>query len=158
MMTRSQQEAVNRLSRWKVGALFMEAGTGKTRVAMELINHIEDIGLVVWLGPLATIRGEKSSVQAEFDKWGGLRYPVVFCGVESISASERIYLELQAKVEESKNVFMVVDESLKIKNFEAIRTRRIIELGMDADEVLRLKQITGLAEAFKDEDFSKSWE
>lgn len=32
------------------------------------------------------------------------------------------------------------------------------ELGMDADEVLRLKQITGLAEAFKDEDFSKSWE
>ena len=31
------------------------------------------------------------------------------------------------------------------------------ELGMDADEVLRLKQITGLAEAFKDEDFSKSW-
>ena len=28
---------------------------------------------------------------------------------------------------------------------------------MDADEVLRLKQITGLAEAFKDEEFSKSW-
>ena len=33
-----------------------------------------------------------------------------------------------------------------------------LELGMDADEVLRLKQITGLAEAFKDENFSKSWE
>lgn len=33
-----------------------------------------------------------------------------------------------------------------------------LELGMDADEVLRLKQITGLAEAFKDEEFSKSWE
>lgn len=32
-----------------------------------------------------------------------------------------------------------------------------LELGMDADEVLRLKQITGLAEAFKDESFSKSW-
>ena len=32
-----------------------------------------------------------------------------------------------------------------------------LELGMDADEVLRLKQITGLAEAFKDEEFSKSW-
>lgn len=31
------------------------------------------------------------------------------------------------------------------------------ELGMDADEVLRLKQITGLAEAFKNEEFSKSW-
>lgn len=33
-----------------------------------------------------------------------------------------------------------------------------MELGMDADEVLRLKQITGLAEAFRDEDFSESWE
>lgn len=32
------------------------------------------------------------------------------------------------------------------------------ELGMDADEVLRLKQITGLAELFKDEEFSKAWE
>lgn len=32
------------------------------------------------------------------------------------------------------------------------------ELGMDPDEVLRLKQITGLAEAFEDREFSKSWE
>jgi hypothetical protein len=32
------------------------------------------------------------------------------------------------------------------------------ELGMDADEVLRLKQITGLAEAFADKEFSRSWE
>lgn len=32
------------------------------------------------------------------------------------------------------------------------------ELGMDPDEVLRLCQITGLAEAFKDEQFSEAWE
>lgn len=31
-------------------------------------------------------------------------------------------------------------------------------LGMDADEVLRLKQITGLAALFSDNEFSKSWE
>ena len=31
-------------------------------------------------------------------------------------------------------------------------------LGMDQDEILRLKQITGLAEAFKDHEFSRSWE
>ena len=31
-------------------------------------------------------------------------------------------------------------------------------IGMSADELLRLKQITGLANLFKDEDFSKSWE
>lgn len=33
-----------------------------------------------------------------------------------------------------------------------------IELGMDPDEVLRLTQITGLAEMFKDHEFSKAWE
>ncbi|REK68025.1 MAG: hypothetical protein C6P35_03385 [Cohnella sp.] len=32
------------------------------------------------------------------------------------------------------------------------------ELGMDADEVLRLKQITGLAEMFADREFSAAWE
>ena len=31
-------------------------------------------------------------------------------------------------------------------------------IGMDADELLRLKQITGLAALFKDREFSKSWE
>lgn len=31
-------------------------------------------------------------------------------------------------------------------------------LGMSADEVLRLKQITGLAALFKDDEFSRAWE
>jgi ParB-like chromosome segregation protein Spo0J len=32
------------------------------------------------------------------------------------------------------------------------------ELGMDPDEVLRLKQISGLAELFSDREFSEAWE
>jgi ParB-like chromosome segregation protein Spo0J len=31
-------------------------------------------------------------------------------------------------------------------------------IGMDKDELLRLKQITGLADLFKDKEFSNSWE
>ena len=31
-------------------------------------------------------------------------------------------------------------------------------IGMDLDEILRLKQITGLAALFSDKEFSKSWE
>lgn len=31
-------------------------------------------------------------------------------------------------------------------------------LGMDADEILRLKQITGLADLYKDKGFSSAWE
>lgn len=45
---------------------------------------------------------------------------------------------------------------LKKRNWSEIRIGK--ELGMDEDEILRLCQISGLAEAFENEDFSKAWE
>lgn len=45
---------------------------------------------------------------------------------------------------------------LKRRNWSDERIGK--ELGMDPDEVLRLCQITGLAEAFSDKDFSEAWE
>lgn len=46
--------------------------------------------------------------------------------------------------------------ALKRRNWSDEKIGR--ELGMDADEVLRLAQTTGLAEAFKDRAFSLAWE
>lgn len=46
--------------------------------------------------------------------------------------------------------------ALKRRNWSDAKIGR--ELGMDPDEVLRLAQITGLAEAFKDREFSLAWE
>lgn len=45
---------------------------------------------------------------------------------------------------------------LKRRNWTDERISR--ELGMDQDEILRLCQITGLADLFSDSDFSKSWD
>lgn len=45
---------------------------------------------------------------------------------------------------------------LKRRNWSAQKIGR--ELGMDADEVLRLAQITGLREMFEDKEFSQAWE
>jgi ParB-like chromosome segregation protein Spo0J len=45
---------------------------------------------------------------------------------------------------------------LKEHNWSDARIAK--ELGMQADELLRLKQVSGLAELFKDREFSKSWE
>ena len=45
---------------------------------------------------------------------------------------------------------------LKRRNWSDDKIAR--ELGMDPDEVLRLTQITGLAELFANQDFSKSWD
>lgn len=49
---------------------------------------------------------------------------------------------------------IVID--LKRRNWSDAKIGR--ELGMDPDEVLRLTQITGLAEMFADQDFSEAWE
>lgn len=122
-LTQQQQAAIRHLNEWRVGALFMEPGTGKTRAAMTLINSTPCTDLF-WVGPLRTF----PAVQAEMAKWGGVKMPASCWGVESIGQSDRIYMNLLNEVEASKMPFIVVDESLKIKNADAKRTRRLLEL------------------------------
>ena len=50
------------------------------------------------------------------------------------------------------------DIVLELKRRNWSDTKIAKELGMDADEVLRLVQITGLAEMFADRAFSEAWE
>lgn len=45
---------------------------------------------------------------------------------------------------------------LKKRNWSPVKICK--ELGMDADEVLRLSQISGLLEMFSDKEFSQAWE
>lgn len=124
-----QTEAINRLHHLKVGALFMRPGVGKTRPAVELIRSVQDIAQVIWLAPFQSVNPPiaGTGIQDEVAKWGGCNVPTYFFGIESISSSSRIYLQLLDLVQQS-NTFLVCDESLKIKNWDAIRTRRIIEL------------------------------
>jgi SNF2 family DNA or RNA helicase len=126
----NQTEARAKLLPYKVGALFMEPGTGKTRVAIELVNSVPNVDLVCWIGPLQTIKAktDMSSVPDEISKWGGFCAPVVYYGIESIQASDRIYLQLLRQIEKSASPFLVVDESLKIKNETAKRTQRMLTL------------------------------
>ena len=49
-----QSKAVNKLRKLKVGALYMEQGTGKTRTALEIIKNKIDKGkaeVILWLCP-----------------------------------------------------------------------------------------------------------
>lgn len=126
----NQTEAKAKLLPFKVGALFMEPGTGKTRVSVELVNAIDDIDLVVWIGPLNTIRTPKNvlSVKDEIEKWGGFNARSIYFGIESLQNSDRIYLEILHEIESAKKCFVVVDESLKIKNEEAKRTKRLLRI------------------------------
>ena len=120
----NQQAAFEKLSKLKCGALFMEMGTGKTKVALDLIrSKCHKIDKAVWICPF----GVKSEIEAERRKWfPALHLTVV--GAESISASGRIYMELYNLLKTNRT-FLVVDESLKIKNKDALRTKRILTLG-----------------------------
>ena len=99
----------------------MEAGTGKTRAALELVRSTT-ADYILWITPFQT----KQNLRDEINKWGGLSCDIV--GVESISQSDRIYLEFHKKCRQAKNAFIIMDESLKIKNVAAKRTNRLIEL------------------------------
>lgn len=129
----NQQAAFEKLSRLKVGALFMEMGTGKTKVALDLIaSKRSKVDFVLWICPCSL----KSEIEAERKKWhADLKLDIVGC--ESIGSSDRIYLETLRKVA-GRRTFIVVDESLKIKNRDAKRTRRILQLGEAAEYKLIL--------------------
>lgn len=120
----NQELAFEKLSRLKVGALFMEMGTGKTKVALDLISSkAHKVDYILWICPFSI----KSEIEAERRKWHAeLTIDVVGC--ESIGASDKEFLRLFRAVETHKS-FIVVDESLKIKNKDAKRTERILKLG-----------------------------
>lgn len=127
-LSSNQTEAERSLSGWKVGALFMEAGTGKTQVAVNLVNS-SPCTACLWIGPLRTL----SAVREEITRSGGVKAELKMVGVESLSQSSRIYLETGEWADAQKRLFAVVDESLKIKNASALRTKRVIELGKKAE-------------------------
>ncbi|MEI7675745.1 MAG: DEAD/DEAH box helicase [Bacteroidales bacterium] len=124
-----QTNAKAHLHDWRVGALFMDAGTGKSRVAVEIANETP-CDLVAWVGPLQTIRPKDGlpSVVDEINKWGGFRSEVIYTGVESLQNSDRIYLHLRNRIEQAQNPMIIVDESLKIKNAQAKRTKRMMDI------------------------------
>jgi hypothetical protein len=58
----------------------------------------------------------------------------------------------------SHQVELTADLIIQLREMGWTNHKICYELGMDQDEVLRLQQVTGLAAAFKDQDFSQSWE
>lgn len=85
--------------------------------------------------------------------------PVVVVNNESTERNDRIASTIRHNRARGKHKIssmsdIVVELSRQNWNDERIAK----ELGMDADEVLRLKQITGLTELFENEDFDEAWE
>lgn len=133
-----QQEAVSKLLPARVGALFMDMGTGKTRTAIELVRlRQEKISNVIWFCPVAlkqTVRHEilkhtgctDADINVFDDKTNSLNATKWFwhvVGIESVSSSNRVALTVNALIDD--NSLVIVDESSYIKGHNSMRTQRI---------------------------------
>lgn len=126
-----QQVAFDKLSHLRAGALFMKMGTGKTKVALDLIkSRQDDFDFVVWIAPASLLHTE--NYRREIAKWSDkLTRGIVYFTAESIGSSDVIYLKILNLVKDNR-VFLVVDESIMFKNGDAKRTKRLIKCGEHA--------------------------
>ncbi|AVF28867.1 DEAD/DEAH box helicase [Paenibacillus larvae] len=122
-----QEKAFHKLSIIKVGALYMEMGTGKTRTALELCAkriNAGKVSKVLWLCPCSV----KDTIVQEIDKHvEGCLSLFEICGIETLSSSIKTNVQLLRLVQ-SESTFLIVDESNLVKNHKAIRTKNITRL------------------------------
>lgn len=85
--------------------------------------------------------------------------PVVSIREEQYDKTKRMASTIRHNRARGKHkVEAMSDIVVELKNRNWSNDRISRELGMDEDEILRLCQITGLADLFKDSEFSKSWD
>jgi ParB-like chromosome segregation protein Spo0J len=85
--------------------------------------------------------------------------PVVVINEDRADKSDRIAATIRHNRARGKHKVDAMSEivvDLKRRNWSDEKIAR--ELGMDPDEVLRLSQISGIAEMFQDKEFSEAWE
>lgn len=123
-----QEQAVEKLRHIKIGALYMEMGTGKTRTALELIKIRAAAGKidhVIWLCPCNIKEDIKRGIREHSNLCDLGILDVV--GIETLSTSIRECSRLMGIVE-SHSCYLIVDESSLVKNPRAMRTEHIQQL------------------------------
>lgn len=92
-------------------------------------------------------------------KMGLTHLPVVVINGDRTDKNDRIASTIRHNRARGKHQVSGMSEivqELSRRNWSEAKIGR--ELGMEPDEVLRLKQIGGLAEMFADKEFSEAWE
>lgn len=87
------------------------------------------------------------------------RLPIAVINTDRTSKEDRIAATIRhnrARGKHSVDAMSDIVVDLARRNWSDARIAQ--ELGMEPDEVLRLKQVTGLAELFADREFSEAWE
>lgn len=136
-----QRAAVRKMLPCRVGALFMDMGTGKTRVVLEIAKERQRrISNVVYFCPVSLKETVRREALKHTDLTGGdicvfdektrigklPRATLFIIGIESMSSSDRQVLAANAIIDDRSMV--VVDESGYIKGHKSLRTQRITRM------------------------------
>lgn len=127
----------------------------------------EPVDLVLWVkasevvandyNPNVMAAGEKKLLQHSLQE-DGFTQPVTCINPERKGKAERIASTIRHNRARGKHQIASMSDIVRDLARLGWADERIgKELGMDRDEVLRLKQISGLTELFEEEDFSPAW-
>ena len=136
-----QVAAVAKVLPSRIGALFMDPGTGKSRTAIDLVTRrLERIDRVVWFCPV----GLKETVRQEIHKHTDCMPDDVhvfsghtnernipralwhIIGIESMSSSNRVVATTNKLI--TTRTFAILDESSYIKGHDSMRTQRLTHI------------------------------
>jgi SNF2 family DNA or RNA helicase len=136
-----QAAAVAKVLPTRIGALFMEMGTGKSRTAIELVHRrLHKIDRVIWFCPVSlkeTVRHEikkhtdctDADIHVFNDRTNERNIPRALwyvVGIESMSSSARVVHAVNKLV--TTRTFVILDESSYIKGHRSMRTQRITHI------------------------------
>ena len=73
----NQRSAVEKLSKLRAGALFMKMGSGKTKVACDLVRlRLGNIDAVIWIAPASLLKSAR--YLSEIEKWSAGFFGLIF--------------------------------------------------------------------------------
>jgi len=147
-----QQRAIDFLKGKDSAALFMEMGTGKTKVVIDdagrlfydgkldkvlvfcpnsikstWIEEVETHSPVLYDSCVYHSKNKKLTEKFIAKKFDSLKYLIV--GIESMSAGKGHEI-IERFIDDPDRIMVVVDESSTIKNYKAVRTKRIVSMVM----------------------------
>lgn len=123
----AQLQAIEKLKRLKVGALYMERQEGKLQTVAELIHYRMERGKIDGVIWLCTRRRIPLLIQGIAHYLPEYQERIWLYGLETLSHNLHVFMELMGLAQDGR-FMLVIDNGLLIKNIHALRTQRVIAL------------------------------
>jgi len=152
---KATKEAVLDLKNQGFHALFMEVGTGKSKVIIDTAKEVKPDKMIIsapksltgtWKEQLSihadfpysflvydSVRSKTRKWYEEFCFFQGSPFPILFVNTEAFQSMNSTLLYILDKFKSGSSVMLVIDESSDIKNPKAKRTINLSRLGHSVD-------------------------